>query len=101
MIYMITQWYPSDKYKEVMEKFLKSSNQKLPDYIKKWQVFGTPDGTNGIKSYQLVMVERGKVDEANIYLSKMLLPYYDIAGWQYKIEPLRGMSDFNKVWCKS
>jgi len=92
---MLTAWYPYPKTKEVMEKTI--SAPQLPDYIKKWQIFGTPDGNNGTKVYNLIMVEKNKADEALIYIAKLQNEFTDIDGYVWKIEPCLGVQDGLKV----
>lgn len=95
MIFMLTAWYPYIKTKEVVEKTI--STPQLPDYIKKWQSFGTPDGNNGTKVYNLIMVEKGKTDEALIFISRLQSEFTDIDGYVWKIEPCMGVQDALKV----
>ena len=95
MIFMLTAWYPYPKTEEVTKKTI--SAPQLPDYIKKWQVFGTPDGNNGMKVYNLIMVEKTKSDEALIFISKVQSEFTDIDGYVWKIEPCMGVQDALKV----
>ena len=95
MIFMLTAWYPYPKTKEVVEKTV--SAPQLPDYVKKWQIFGTPDGNNGMKVYNLIMVEKDKTDEALIFISKLQSEFTDIDGYVWKIEPCLGVQDALKV----
>ena len=95
MIFMLTAWYPYPKAKEVVEKTV--SAPKLPDYIKRLQIFGTPDGNNGMKVYNLIMVERNKADEALIFITKLQNEFTDIEGYVWKIEPCLGVQDALKV----
>jgi hypothetical protein len=95
MIYMLTAWHPYHKTKEVVKKTI--SAPQLPDYIKKWQSFGTPDGDNGMKAYNLIMVERDKAEEALLFISKLQSEFTDIEGYVWKIEPCLGVQDALKV----
>ncbi|MFX1535648.1 MAG: hypothetical protein ACFFDI_15655 [Promethearchaeota archaeon] len=92
---MLTAWHPYTKSKEVVKKAL--SAPKLPDYIKRWQIFGTPDGNNGLKAYNLIMVEKDKADEALIFITKLQSEFTEIDGYVWKIEPCLGMRDSLKV----
>ncbi|MFW9789069.1 MAG: hypothetical protein ACFFE2_07890 [Candidatus Thorarchaeota archaeon] len=92
---MLTVWYPNPKTKEVTKRTIGAP--QLPDYIKKWQVFGTPDGKNGTKVYNLIMVEKNKSDEALIYITKLLNEFTDIDGYVWKIEPCMGVQDALKA----
>ncbi len=95
MIFMLTAWYPYPKTKEVVKKTISAT--QLPDYIKKWQAFGTPDGNNGMKVYNLIMVEKDKTDEALLFISKLQSEFTDIDGYVWKIEPCMGVQDALKV----
>ena len=92
---MLTAWYPFSKTKEVVEKTIGAP--QLPDYIKKWQTFGTPDGNNGTKAYNLIMVEKAKADEALIFITKLQNEFTNIDGYVWKIEPCMGVQDALKV----
>jgi hypothetical protein len=92
---MLTAWYPYPKTKEVVKKTI--NTPQMPDYIKKWQIFGTPDGNNGMKVYNLIMVEKDKTDEALIFISKLQSEFADINGYVWKIEPCMGVQDALKV----
>lgn len=96
MIYMLTAWYPPKDANAVLDAM--KSVPKLPDYIKKWQIFGTAEGEMGIKVYNLIMVEKGKSDEAAIFIVKMQQHFVDnVEGYKYKIEVLMGVKDSMKV----
>lgn len=97
MIYMVIAWYPSDQAKNIIEVTKKAP--KLPDYIKKWQIYGTADGRKGYKIYNLIFVKDGVSDEAAIFIAKMQQYFVEnINGYQWKIEPVMGMKDSMKVF---
>ena len=97
MIYILTAWYPGNKAKEIMEVFKKVS--KIPDYIKKWQIFFTADGLNGTKTYNLIYIEDKASDEANIFIAKVQQLYVDnIEGYRWRIEPVLGLKDSIKIF---
>jgi hypothetical protein len=93
MIFMGTQWIPYNKIEEWQKIFLKVAGKTLPPGIKKWQVFGCDDGVCGLKGYNLIFTEKGKVDEATIEIVKQIMPFYEIEGFGWKLEPLMSMSD--------
>ena len=97
MIFMVTIWYPSDKAIPVADTFAKASKEPIPDYIKRWQIYMTPDGPKGMKSYQVIMSEKGKGDEALFYINKTLVPFMEIEGYEWKIENLMGVKDSFKL----
>lgn len=94
-IFMLTIWYPFDKDEEVTKKALQFT--KLPPYIKKWQAFGAADGKKGLKSYNIIYAEPGKVDEAMLYIAKVQSSFTKIEGYCWKAEPLMSMRDYQKL----
>jgi hypothetical protein len=95
MIFMVTNWYPFHKADEVV-KIQQKVPQQFPAYIKKWQLFGTADGNQGLKGYGLVYTDPEKVDEAGIYIAKVMSLFTEVEGYTWKIEALFGMSDMRK-----
>jgi len=96
MIFMLTAWYPGNKAKEVMEAMKKAP--KMPDFIKKWQIFGAADGSKGYKVYNLIYVEEKASDEASIFITKMQHYFIEnVEGYTWKIEPVMGMKDSMKA----
>ena len=100
MIFMVTQWIPYNKTDEWLNTF-KEAQGKLPPLIKKWQTFAVVDEDRGIKGYNLIMTEKGSVDEAMLEISKVIAPFWKIEGWAMKIEPLFAIKDALKVIGKS
>ncbi len=95
MIFLLTVWYPPNKTMEMGKKLLKAL--KMPPFIKKWQIFSATGGVDGLKTYSLIMSERGKGDEALIEITKTLVPYWEIEGYKYNIEVLIGVKDTFKI----
>jgi len=94
---MVTVWYPCDQAKNVIEATKKAP--KLPDYIKKWLLYGTPDGNNGYKVYNLIYVKEGISDEAVIFIGKMQQYFIEnINGYHWKAELVLGMKDSMKLF---
>ncbi|NHJ20737.1 MAG: hypothetical protein EAX91_07345 [Candidatus Lokiarchaeota archaeon] len=96
MIFMVTNWYPFHKEEEVAKIQLKVP-QQFPPYIKKWQLFGTADGRRGLKGYGIVYTDPEKVDEAGRYITKVMSLFNEVEGYTWKVEPLMGMKDFQKM----
>ncbi|MFX0141390.1 MAG: hypothetical protein ACFFDN_47570 [Candidatus Hodarchaeota archaeon] len=74
----------------------------LPSTIKKWEVYGTFDGLNGLKSYHLIKTDREKTEEALMEVSKLFAPAYMIDGLNFRVEVLsgvKGAAEFMK-WIK-
>ena len=96
MIFMVTNWYPFHKDMEVT-KILQKVPKQFPPYIKKWQMFGTADGRKGLKGVAIVYTDPEKVDEAGIYISKVMSLFNEVEGYTWKVEPLMGMKDIQKM----
>ena len=97
MIFMLTVWHPPGKAKEVLNKFQKVTEKGIPKSIRKWQIYTVADGLDGVKAYELIFTEKGQADEALVEIHKMLLPFAEVEGYRYKIEPLLGMKDTVKL----
>lgn len=100
MIIMVTQWYPLDKGNLIADKFVQALKNPLPSYIKKWQTFSMVDGDKN-KVYNLIMVEKGKGDEAQIDIAKILNPFSDVEGYSMKTEIVLGARDTFKILGRS
>ncbi|MHA2009258.1 MAG: hypothetical protein ACXABO_18230 [Promethearchaeota archaeon] len=96
MIFMVTNWYPAHKAEEVTN-IQQTVPQQLPPYIKKWQLFGTSDGKRGIKVYGLVFTDPERVEEAGLYIGRVMGLFSEVEGYNWKLEPLMGMQDMAKM----
>ncbi len=90
-IYMLTVWYPPHKASDMAKLYLKQSRET--PFVTKWRVFNTTGGVKGIKQYHLIYTERGKAEEALGELNKYFMPFLNIEGFRYLVEPLMGVSD--------
>ena len=90
-IYMMTVWYPPHKASEIAKLYFKQP-RGVP-FITKWRVFNTQGGLDGVKQYHLFYTERGKAEEAMGEISKYFVPFLNIKGFRYLVEPLMGVSD--------
>ena len=90
MIFLLTIYYPSHTVNKIANKF---KPEKLPDIFKRWQIYTTAGDKNGMKAYHLIMSERGKSDEALIYIQKGLVPFFEIEGYEFRLEILMGLKD--------
>ena len=96
MIFMVTNWYPFHKEEEVAKIQQKVPTQ-FPPYIKKWQLFGTADGRKGLKGVGIVYTDPEKVDEAGIYIAKVMSLFSEVEGYTWKVEPMLSMRDMQKM----
>lgn len=90
-IFMITVWFPPHKSPEMAKLYLKQPRE-IP-FIAKWRVFNTSGGTDGMKAYHLIYTEKGKLEEAMGEVVKYFVPFLNIEGFRYLVEPLMGVSD--------
>ena len=90
-IYMLTVWYPPDKAPDIAKLYLKQPRE-IP-FVSKWRAFNTTGGLEGFKQYHLIYTERGKMEEAVGELNKYFMPFINIVGFRYLVEPLMGVSD--------
>ncbi|MFW9896586.1 MAG: hypothetical protein ACFFD7_12340 [Candidatus Thorarchaeota archaeon] len=100
MIIMVTQWYPLKQGNLVAEKFLQALKNPLPSYIKKWQTFSVVEDDKN-KVYNLIMVEKGKADDAQIEIGKILNSFSDVDGYSMKLEIVLGARDTFKILGRS
>jgi len=77
-----------------MKKFTPLSKEQMQDMgIKRWQIFYTSDGKDGLKAYHLIMTETEKADDTIKEIIKQFMPMYKVEGFRYKIEILLSLSD--------
>lgn len=84
--YLATLRYPPKSAKEFGKKFLEVSKIKPPDWLKVKLAYSTADGT--LKGYAIYEVDDDKILKAETEISKRLAIYFDIDGFEYKIERL-------------
>ena len=100
MIFMGTYTLPSNKTDEWMKCISDMAANPLSSSIKKWQTFTCADG-DGYKGYNLIFTEKGKGDEAFVEINKVMLPFCQIEGTSWKLEPLMGVPDSLGILGKS
>ena len=93
-VLMMTVRFPFHKFQDVSAKGVLD---KLPDSIKKWRFFLTPDGEKGVKTYHLIYTQDGKLEEAGLFLAQHQATFTDIEGYNYKIEMLMSNTDAQKI----
>lgn len=97
MIFMGTQWIPHNKTEQWSKIFAEVTSNPLPSCIKKWQTFSSADGSEGIKGINIIYSEKGKGDEALVEITKTIMPFWEIEGYRWKLEPIIGVSDSIKA----
>ncbi|MHA1486620.1 MAG: hypothetical protein ACTSSC_05560 [Promethearchaeota archaeon] len=99
MIIMVTIHYPNHKSNEMAKLILKQPRE-IP-YVKKWRVFNTYAGKDGMKAYHLIYTEREKAEDAFMEIGKYFLPFHQIEGFRIQSEVLIGVSDsYNLIGMK-
>jgi len=90
MFFMMTDTYPNNKSKEVVEAFRKSLADPLPSFLKRVHVltaFGV--GEPGIRNYTIYEVDKGKEHDALAEPQRRMASYFfNIEGFKYQIEPV-------------
>lgn len=66
-------------------------------FIKKWRVFNTSGGIDGMKQYHLIYTERGKMEEVIGVITKYFTAFLKIEGFKYLAEPLMRVSDSYEI----
>jgi len=93
---MLTAWYPFQAANDMIKAM--SNAPKIPDFIKKWHTFATPDAEKGIKVYNLIMVNEKVSDDAVIAIGKIQSYFTNaIKGYSWKVETCAGMKDSLKM----
>jgi len=96
---MITVFYPNHKSIEVAKLYLKQPREI--QYVKKWRIFNTYAGNDGLKQYHLIYTEKEKAEDAFMAISKYFMPFHQIEGYHIQIESLIGVSDgYNLIGMK-
>jgi hypothetical protein len=84
--FLATIKYPTKVAKEFGKKFLELTKMKTPEWLKVVHAFSVPDGL--LKGYALYEVEDAKILKAQQAINKRLAIYFDLEGFEYKIERL-------------
>ena len=93
---MLTAWYPYQSANDMIKAM--SNAPKIPDFIKKWQIFGTADAEKGLKVYNLILVNDKVSDEAVIAIGKIQNYYTNtVKGYSWKVEICAGLKDSLKM----
>jgi len=92
---MITTFYPIQKSVEVAKLYLKQPRE-VP-YVKKWRIFNTYAGNDGIKQYHLIYTDKEKAEDAFMAIGKYFMPFHQIDDYHIQIESLMGVSDGYKL----
>jgi hypothetical protein len=88
---MVTVNYPNHKSVEIAKLYLKQPRE-IP-YVKKWRIFNTFGGNDGIKQYHLLYTDKEKAEDAFMGISKYFMPFNQIEGFRIQSEALLGVSD--------
>lgn len=88
MPYLIyTLLYPGDKVPEVAKRYLEALSEYPPDENLSIQVVHAIKGTHrGIENIGVFDVKKGKLEEAYNRLDNIMVEFYSIQGFKYKID---------------
>lgn len=87
---MITIYYPNNKSIELAKLYSKHTRE-VP-YVKKWRIFNTFAGNDGMKQYHLIYTEKEKAEDAFMEIIKYFMPFNEIEGFRIQSEALIGVS---------
>lgn len=94
MFVMLTTTYPLDKTVEVAKRFIKAQQETpAPPFIKTVGVFVTSSLESGMKVYGISEIEAGKENEGLQEISRGMIPFFDIEGLRYQIEPVLSVEE--------
>jgi len=87
MFFMVTHMYPTKSTAEVAKVAVGVLAKAPPPYVKRLGQYITA-GSDGFKTYALYEIEKGHVEEGFKELNKRLVPWFNIEGWKFTVEPL-------------
>ena len=87
MLFMVTETYPTKSIAEAGKVAVEAYAKAPPPYVKTLGLYIAPGG-DGVKSYALYEIEKGHVDEGYEALLKLYVPYFNIEGWKFAVEPV-------------
>ena len=87
MLFMVTQTYPTKSVAQVAKVGMEVLTKAPPPHVKRLGVYITA-GSDGMKSYGLYEIEKGHVEEGMKEVNKNLVPFFNIEGWKFTLEPL-------------
>lgn len=92
MLFMVTETYPTKSSAEAGKVAVEAYTKALPSYVKTIGLYLALGG-DGIKSYALYEIEKGHVDEGYTGLLKVYVPFFNIEGWKFTVEPLLSVKE--------
>ena len=92
MLFMLTMTWPTESSGEVGKVAVENLAKAPPPHVKRLGLYLTPGG-DGMKAYVLYEIEKGHVDEGFKEVTKRHVPYFNIEGWRYTIEPLLSVEE--------
>ena len=87
VLIMVTAWFPPNKAAEV-QKVYAEAFRKIPMTSEKTLVHAGLSDKEGMRSYHIYEIEKGKLEEAYNRISRRLLEFGSIEGYRYKVENL-------------
>lgn len=80
---MVTATFPPENSKQIGTVFTKLP--KMPEFVKLLHTLITQD--EDMKVFSLYEIEDDKMHEGIIAISKRYIPYHEVSGFKYKIQP--------------
>lgn len=97
MIFMGTFTLPGNRTEEWAKCSIEMASHPLPACLKKWHIFSCSDGSGCFKGYNLIYAQKGQGDDALIEINRLMLPFCEIKGATWKLEPLMSATDVFKT----
>ena len=91
VFFMVTTTFPPDKAVEVGKTLTSVKLAKLPEFVKRVNIFLVSEGD--IKAYALYECENEKAHEGYKALVERYTGYFEIAGFKYKVEHLLSIDE--------
>jgi len=92
MFFMMTETYPTKSIAEAGKVAVEAYTKAPPPHVKTLGLYIAPGG-DGVKSYALYEIEKGHVDEGYKGLLKVYVPFFNIEGWKFAVEPVLSVEE--------
>ncbi len=88
---MVTAWFPVGASKEASKAW--TTSPTFPIFMKRLGDFNVVNAEEGLKTYHLLELDQGKVDEGITELRKVLNHFSKIEGYRWRLEILTTVKD--------
>jgi hypothetical protein len=92
MLFMVASTWPTKSSVQVGKVAVEIFAKGPPPHVKRLGLYITPGG-DGMKAYNLYEVEKGHEDEGYKELMKEFVPFFNIEGYKFTVEPLLSVEE--------